>query len=587
MHFLLHKQFRTPWFVLINIILYLILHFGLKNQFSVIPLFAAITVGSYRLLADSVSSLLHGSFALDYVAILAIATGIYTNNYLVAAIIVLMMSGGNALEDYAKDKAKHSLTSLQNRIPNQVQVLNHARTPRSTAIEQVAVGSVILIRKGEVVPLDGILKSEQGELDESSLTGEANPVTKAQDDKILSGTVNLGEAITIKTTSSNQDSTYSHIVALVTQAETAKTPFVQLADQLSGVFTIITILIAYGAYTLSGDFERVLAVLVIATPCPLILATPIAMIGGMSAAADERIIFKKLAALEKLAKIKHLVLDKTGTITLGQPQLQKIEVLDRKLTEKEILAIVGGLEKNSLHPFAKAVLHHLEQEQITPKHLTEISEHLGQGISGELDGIIYRFTGKTLYRNQQAIAHFQFADELKADSHAILHKIHHQGIALTVLSGDSIERVRASLQQLPENISFLAGLSPIQKQEKITELQRRHGHVVMVGDGINDAPALAKADVGMVFSHQEHTAASQAADVVMLSGNFQGVWSAITIAKRTMMIAKQSMYVGLGLSMFGMLIASAGLLPPIAGAFGQELIDLAVIFNALRARQRA
>lgn len=348
MQLLLHKQFRTPWLVLISILIHLILHFWLSSPLSNYPLYLAIAVGSYRLLADSLRSLLEGSFALDYVAILAIATGVYTSNYLVAAIIVLMMSGGNALEEYAKDKAKHSLTALQNRIPNQVQVLDHAQTPQLTTIEQVTIGSLILIRKGEVVPLDGLLQNQQGELDESSLTGEANPVIKEQGDTILSGTVNIGEAITVKTTSSNQNSTYSHIVKLVTQAETAKTPFVQLADQLSAVFTIITILIAYGAYALSGDINRVLAVLVIATPCPLILATPIAMIGGMSAAADARIIFKKLSALEKLARIKQLVLDKTGTITLGQPQLQALNVLDQRLTEKEVLALVGGLEKNSL-----------------------------------------------------------------------------------------------------------------------------------------------------------------------------------------------------------------------------------------------
>lgn len=585
MSLLWQRQFLVPWLVFGGIILYLLAHFGLQLNYSNYLLYLVIAVGGYRLLSDSIRSLLTGSFALDYIAILAISAGIYTGNYLVAAIIVLMMSGGNALEEYAKDKAKHSLTALHDRLPNQVHVLDVRGQTQAQAINTVKPGSQILIRKGEVIPLDGELLSVAAEIDEASLTGEAEPVNKQSGDRLISGTVNLGEAIILLTTSSSDTSTYSHIVKLVEEAQGAKAPFVQLADQLSAGFTIVTLLIAYGAYLLSGDFERVLAVLVIATPCPLILATPIAMIGGMSAAADARIIFKKLAALEKLAQTKQLVLDKTGTITLGQPQLQNIEILTSELNQKQILRLVAGLERNSLHPLARAVLAKLQEQQLSPLTLTRVTESLGQGISGYAGSDHYRFTGQKLYRNRQLIARFTFADQLKSDSLQVIKQLQKHQIALHLLSGDSLARVQASLSQLPAGINFEANLSPTDKLAIIKQLQRQHQQVAMVGDGINDAPALAQADVGLVFAHQEHTAASQAADVVLLSGNFMGVWTALQIAWRTMRIAKQSMYLGVGLSILGMLVASFGYLPPLAGAFGQEIIDLAVIFNALRARK--
>ncbi len=579
--------------VLLSIATHLVVGFGLQLDWENWPLYLAIVIGGYRLLADSLQSLRRGSFALDYIAILAIATGVWTENYLVASVVVLMMTGGNALENYAQAKAKNSLTALRNRLPNQVQLLDKTGHTKATAIEKVVLGSLILLRKGEVVPLDGTLESASGRFDEASLTGEAYPVEKQTGDLVRSGTVNLGEAVSIRTTSTNLDSTYSHIVKLVQEAETAKTPFIQLADRLSGSFTLLTIVLASLTYFFSGDMNRVLAVLVIATPCPLILATPIALIGGMNAAARERIIFKKLAALEKLARVKQLVFDKTGTITFGQPLLEKVEIKASGWTRQQVLATLGALEKNSLHPFAKAVMTVLGQEKIKPKSATEVKEQLGVGLVGLVDGQEFQVKGSrnateaqiSLYQDKSEIATLTFRDEIKPDSLRVIAKLQALGLKLAVFTGDKLATAQALVAKLPGEIELRASLSPQDKQQGIVDMRQQGDAVAMIGDGINDAPALASADVGLVFSHQEHSAASEAADVVLLSGNFGGVLRVILIAKHTMKIAKQSIYVGLGLSMGGMILAAFGFLTPLAGAIGQEAIDLLVIFNALRARK--
>lgn len=588
---LLHNSFFAPSVVLICLLVYTTLRLlGIPASTIHSILWLGIAVGSWKLLRDTVESLLQKSFALDYIAILAILVGVATENYVVATIIVLMMAGGNALEEYAEHKAKKSLTALKNRIPNQAQVIDQAGKITTVAIEEIPIGSHIMIRKGEVVPLDGTLEKSQAIFDESSLTGEAYPVTKHYGTMVHSGTVNVGEVATIKTTVLSTDSTYNQIVELVKEAESAKTPFIQLADQLSIWFTLATLVLAGIAYFVSGNPERVLAVLVIATPCPLILATPIALIGGMNAAAQRRIIFKRLAALEVLARVKTVVFDKTGTITIGQPQIEKIDIIDPKLTDTQVLSLASGLEQNSLHPYAKVIVAMAQTKNCEPTVFQEISEHIGAGIQGVANNHTYQLSAHSahpesqvvLSKDQQPIAIFSFKDELKKSSIEVIKKMLAAGLRLAVFTGDTAKRAELLMSKLPPTIELAAHLSPVDKKKRLAKLQENGTIVAMVGDGINDAPALAAADVGIAFSHQEHTAASSAADIVLFGRDFSGVCDVIQISRQTMHIAKQSMYIGVGLSLLGMFLAAGGLLTPVLGAMGQEIIDVAVILNALR-----
>lgn len=549
-----------------------------------------IAVGSWQLIRDTYRALKEKNFALDYIAILAILTGLLTGNFLVAGVIVLMMSGGNTLEAYAQDRARRSLTSLSNRIPHEVVVIDNHNQHRTVALAEVSIGSLVLVRKGEVVPLDGILESESAVLDQSSLTGEPYPVNKDQGDQLRSGVVNVGDILHLKTTVTDRNSTYHKIVQLVEAAQQEKTPFLQLADALSGWFTLVTLALAGVAYLLSSDLNRVLAVLVIATPCPLILAAPVALIGGMNAAARERIIFKRLAALEILSRVKVMIFDKTGTLTFGVPELTSIESHSEEFSERELLALAAGLEHNSLHPFAKAILEAAAKRHIQATHFVSIAEKIGHGIKGEYRGKTYRLTRDPLNSEQivllesrRAIGYFQFTDQLKPASLKVLTYLQRQGLQLHLFTGDTSARAEQLLAYLPAGITVKAECSPEDKRRGIAALKKTGQLTAMVGDGINDAPAVALADVGMVFSHEEHTAASEAADVILLGGTFQGVLKAVLLSRHTLAIAKQSMYLGLGLSLAGMGLAVVGVLPPLAGAISQEIIDVAVILNALRA----
>ncbi len=584
-------DFRIPFTVLTCLLMYLVLLWlPVPVEVALFVLFTGIVIGSWRLVLDTLQALLKKSFALDYIAILAILVGLLTQNYFIAGVIVLMMSGGNALEDYAQQRAKKSLTALKNRIPNQAQVVDASGTASGVAIESVEVGSTILVRKGEVVPLDGQLVTEVGSFDESSLTGEPYPVSKEAGDVIRSGTLNVGESVQVVTTVLSTDSTYSRIVALVKEAENAQTPFTQLADKLSMVFTLFTLALGSAAYFVSGDPERVLAVLVIATPCPLILATPIALIGGMNAAAQRRIIMKRLASLEALSDVQTVVFDKTGTLTLGQPLLESIETQQKQYDEKQLLSLAAGLEKNSLHPYARAIVAEAQTRAVRPVVFAQVEEEIGLGIRGAKGEDTYQLASDanhdasqvTLTKNGKTIGVFRFADELKENSIGVVQHILDLGLRIWIFTGDTVGRAQQLLSRLPAGIELEADLSPEDKKGKGESLQKSGNTVVMIGDGINDAPALAVADVGVAFSHQEHTAASEAADVVLLGRDFSGVLDVLRISRRTMTIAKQSMYVGLGLSILGMILAVFGFLPPIAGAIGQEVIDVAVILNALR-----
>ncbi|MCX6023041.1 MAG: HAD-IC family P-type ATPase [Chloroflexi bacterium] len=312
--FALSETFRIPAVVLLGILVALALQAASFNQPAAAALLAVVVLGSYQLFYDTVVGLLQRRFALDFIAVLAILVSVGSGEFLVAAVIALMLSSGQALEAYGVAQAKKSLTGLIDRIPRHIVLWEGARAGRTESIAAVQIGQEVLVRRGEVIPLDGVLVSDAGLTDESSLTGEPYMIDKVRGDQIRSGTVNVGDAIVVKVIRREEDSTYHKIVKMVEEAQEEKAPLVRLADRYSVWFTGVTLVIAAFAYLISGDVNRILAVLVVATPCPLILATPIALMGGVNAAARKRIIVKKLSALEVLSRVRTIILDKTGTI---------------------------------------------------------------------------------------------------------------------------------------------------------------------------------------------------------------------------------------------------------------------------------
>lgn len=589
---LFSEHFRIPVICFIGILFYLILKVSGLLAWADIIIITVTILGSYQLIIESFQRLVKKRFAIDYIAILAISISLYTHEYLVAAILALMIATGRTLENYAASKAKQSLTKLIERIPDEVLLWEDGKSSKKAKIKDVSIGQEIFIRKGEVIPLDGILISPIGNTDESSLTGEPYFIDKVKGDVLRSGTLNIGDSIIIKVTKEEKDSTYNKIIELVKKAQAEQSPFVRIADRYSSFFTVITLAIAVFAYFFSNfDLSRVLAVLAIATPCPLIIATPIALLGGVNAAAKKRIIIKRLAALESLSRVDTVVFDKTGTITLGVPTLTNLELKTNQFSKEKILGIAEALERNSLHPLAKAVVIFAKEHKTPTLYATNVQEVIGQGISGVLDKQKFTLSkvkdqqGMTieLCLGHKRLAVFKFEDELKLDSKESFKKLQRMGLNLKIFTGDKNKAAKKVIEQINLDIEIKAQMSPQDKQQGIKDLQKAGKKVAMIGDGINDAPSLALADVGLVFSNEEQTAASEAADIVFLGGDFSLVLTSLLIAQKTIKIAKQSIFFGMGLSTVGMIFAGFGFIPPLYGAGLQEVIDVAVIINALRA----
>lgn len=588
----LFSHFQVPLIVLSGIIFYLILSSLRFSESAIAVGLLTTAIGSYRLFKDSFVSLLKKRLALDYVAILAIAVSLGTGEYLVSSILALMIASGRTLEEYGVSSAKNSLTKLIDRIPNSVSIWKNGEIVKTEIISNIKIGEEIIVRKGEVIGLDGILVSQTGLTDESSLTGEPYTLDKVKGDTIRSGTINIGNPIVLKVTKEAADSTYRKIIDMVKKAQGEKAPLVRLADKYSVIFTILTLIIAGFAFLFDKHIDSVLAVLVIATPCPLILATPIALLGGINAAAKKRIIIKKLSNIEVLSRIKAVIFDKTGTITLGMPKMASFEKLSPKYDELILLEIADALERNSLHPLAKAIVDYAKSKNIPPLHATHIKEVIGSGIEGIINNKKYSLMkikeegmAIGIWEGTELLAIFRFEDEIKKESKEILSFLKKMGLELFIFTGDKKANAEKILKEIGGNIVIKAECSPEDKKTGIEALKKEGKITAMVGDGVNDAPALAYADVGMVFANDELTAASEAADIVILGGDFSLVLEAFKIAKRTIGIALESIRWGIGLSIVGMIFASFGLIPPIAGAFLQEAIDVAVILNALRAKR--
>lgn len=545
---------------------------------------------------------------VDLIALLAMAGSLALGEFLAGAVIALMLAGGQALEAFAGARARRELSALAARAPREAHRYEEGRLT-SPPLDEVRPGDLLLVKPGEVVPVDGLVEDEAAVLDEAALTGESKPVERPAGELARSGTVNGGGPFKLRAIATAAESTYAGIVRLVREAEASKAPFVRLADRYALVFLPLTLALAGLAWALSGDPVRALAVLVVATPCPLILAAPAAILSGVSRAARRGVIVKGGAALEALARARVLLLDKTGTITTGMPTLSDLETFGGA-TAAEVLRLAASLDQVSQHVLAAAVVRAAREHGLPLSFPAAVTERPGQGIRGIVDGRrvalgklswvsphaspsadVQRVRRRTALEGSSSVfvavdgepaGVLILHDPVRPDCLHTLRTLRREGIARVVLvTGDHPEVAKMVGAGIGADL-VLAERSPEEKVEAVLA-ERSWGPTVMVGDGINDAPALAAADVGVAMGARGATASAEAADVVLTVDRLDRLGEALAIARRSRAIAVQSVAAGMGLSLAAMAVAAAGLLPPVAGALLQEAIDVAVIANALRA----
>ncbi len=549
---------------------------------------------------------------VDAVALVAIAGALALGEYLVASIIALMLSGGNALESTAGRRARRELTKLVERAPR-IAHLRRGETVTEVPVDDVHPGDVVLVRPGEVVPADGVVSAESAVIDESALTGEPLPVELHRGGTVRSGTANAGAAFDLRVTRPAAESAYAALVKLVREAERHRAPFVRLADRYAAIFLPVSLAVAGAAWVASGDAKRGLAVMVVATPCPLILAAPIALISGLSRAARAGVIVKGGTAIERLGEARTVLLDKTGTVTLGTPDVDRIVSLGA-LPELELLRLAASLDQLSAHTLAEALVHDAQRRGLELSFPTDSTERIGQGIEGAvnghrvavgssawLEGHGYPGAGaqaralddgddvgraKVLVGVDGELAGvIVMADHVRADAGDLVQQLRAAGIRhIALVTGDRREIAEEIGRQIGVDRVY-SEHSPDEKLDVVRAMREnpKLRPVIMVGDGINDAPALALADVGIAMGFAGATVSSETADAVIVVDRIDRVVEAVKIGRRSLYIARQSVLAGIGLSLAAMVAAAFGYLPPVYGALLQEAIDIAVILNALRA----
>jgi len=566
-----------------------------------LPLLAVLLTGGSLLLVELLKKALAREFGSDLLAGISIVTAVLLGEYLVGAIIVLMLSGGTALEQYATRKASSALGALARRIPRTA----HRHLPGGIVdvdANTIRIGEQFVIFPNEICPVDGVVAEGQGSMDEAYLTGEPFEIAKAPGSFVLSGAVNGPRALTITAIRLPVDSRYAQIIRVMEQTEGTRPRMRRLADRLGAWYTPVALGVAsLGA--LAGGWHRFLAVVVIATPCPLLIAIPVAIIGAISLCARNSIIIKNAAVLEEVSKCKAIIFDKTGTLTYGRPVLTAIDCAPG-LAEQEVLRLVAGLERYSKHPLAGATLAAAQERGLELPEVLRVSEKPGEGLLGTVGARAVEIVGREHLKRRDGrlpglppqapsglecivlidgtfAALLRFADEPRAESgRFVRHLQPRHGITrVMLLSGDRQSEV--------ENLARITGIretqankSPEEKVRIVAEETRKYG-TLFVGDGINDAPAMKAATVGVAFGPGSDITA-QAADAVILEPVIRKVDEFIHIGQRTRAIALQSAMGGMALSIFGMFAALLGYLPPLAGAIAQEIIDVAAVLNALR-----
>ena len=557
-------------------------------------------------LADTLAALWRGELGLDLVALVSIAGAVLLRESLAAAVIAAMYAGGRALEGYAERRAREEMSALLARAPRSA----NRYGPDGIApvpLAAVGAGDRLLVRPGDTVPVDGTLLCA-AVVDESTLTGESLPVTYAAGHAVASGCVNAGDAFDLLASGGEQDSTFAQIVRLVQAAQQSRAPAARLADRYALLFVPAALALAGLAWLLTGDPHRALAVVVVATPCPLILAVPVAIVCAMSRCAQRGVLVKHGGALEKLAQVKTLFFDKTGTLTSGKAQLIAMAAAQPE-QQDEMLRLAASLEQMSSHAIAQAVVRAAVARGLTLSVPEAVSEQPGAGLSGRVDGRDLRVGGKAYVLGGTALPGWsasmgarvgyeggagvyvavdgrlcgvlQMADEVRLDTPRAIRLLRACGVErIIMLTGDRRDVATTVGNSLGVD-TVMAEQSPAAKLAAIAGA-RHGGATMMVGDGINDAPALAAADIGVAMGAQGAAAAAESAQVVLLVDRLDRLAFAVRVAQRTRAIALQSVIAGMGLSFAAMLAAAFGYLPAVAGAIVQEVIDVAVILNALR-----
>ena len=554
-------------------------------------------------------SLRRGEPGVDIIAVLALVGALLVGEFLAGAVIAVMLATGRALEARASARACRELTALLSRAPQVAHRYERgAGAPRLTSpdVDDVRPGDLLLVKPGEVVPVDGLVERGVAVLDESALTGEPWPVERPAGDRVSSGVVNAGSPFDLRATTRAADSAYAGIVRLVRQAQASSAPFVRLANRYAALFLPVTLVMAGLAWAVSGDPVRAVAVLVVATPCPLLLAAPVAIVSGLSRAARRGIVVKGGGALEELAAGRTLLLDKTGTLTRGHPTLWTV-LAPGEVAESEVLRLAASLDQVSPHTLASAVVRAARERSLDLQLPDDVVEEHGRGVRGRVAGRAVA-VGRAEWaapetpgwvrrvRRQAALddaltvfvavdgrlaGALLFHDPVRPDAAQTLRRLRDAGLTRMVLvTGDRTD--------VAESVGAAMGIDTVLAErtpaEKVAAVRResRLAKTIMVGDGLNDAPALAAASIGVALGARGSTASSEAADVVLAVDRLDRLAEAIAIAHRARRIALQSVLVGMGLSLSCMAVAAAGWLPPTAGALLQELIDVAVILNALR-----
>ena len=579
----------------------LILEFGFHQNRLAFWLVAIVGgIMTVTMLIGMIETLRSGKYGVDILAITAIVATLLVGEYWASLMVLIMLTGGDSLEDYASHQASRELRSL---LDNSPQTAHRIKGEEITdlSVEEVEVGDLILVKPGELVPVDGRVVEGESFVDESSLTGESKPIEKKQNDELMSGSINGDAALRFKVTKAAKDSQYQTLVKLVKESEAKPAHFVRLADRYAVPFTIIAYVIGGVAWFVSKDPVRFAEVLVVASPCPLILAAPVALVAGMSRSSRNGIVVKTGTTIEKLANAKSIAFDKTGTLTEGKLSVEDIKDASDHFSKEELITYAASGEQESSHILARSLVAYAKERKIDLFPVTELEEITGQGIQAKVNGKNIRvgkasFAGSPIELtnehtavyvsiDNQYIGYITFTDIVRKESADTIKALNGLGIKKTImLTGDH--------QSIANQIAHEVGISEVHAEclpeEKINVLKTlndgdRPG--IMVGDGVNDAPALAVADVGIAMGAHGSTAASESADAVILKDDLSRVSEAVRLSQDTMRIARQSVLIGLVICIILMLIASTGVIPALLGAALQEVIDTVSILSALRARK--
>jgi len=601
-------QLKTPVIValaILGILSHVVLRFGLHStEFSYqIPLLVTLAIGGLPLLYDLLGKLWAREFGSDLLGGISIVTSFLLGEYLAGSIIVLMLSGGEALESYALRSASSVLSALAKRMPS-IAHLKRESEIVEVSLQEVKVDDTLVLYPHDICPVDGVVIEGRGVMDESYLTGEPFQITKTSGSAVISGAINGESVLTIRATKLAADSRYTKIMEVMRESEATRPQLRRLGDRLGALYTPLALAVAGAAWAFSGEAVRFLAVLVIATPCPLLIGIPVAIIGSISLCARRSIIVKSPVVLEQIAECRTAIFDKTGTLTYGEPTLTE-QLVAPTFDQKEVLSLVAGLEYYSKHPLARAVLAAAKAEGIEIPEATQVSEPPSQGLRGSISGLQVQITSRRKLLSQntateeqlppevgglecfvavdgQYAATLRFRDAPRAESRSFLDHLGpmHQFSRVMIISGDRDSEVR----YLADKVGISEIYSEQSPEEKlaIVREQTAAAKTLYLGDGINDAPAMMAATVGMAIGHNSDVTA-QAAGVVIMDNSLEKVDEFMHISRRMRAIALQSAIGGMALSLVGMAFAATGHLDPVSGAIGQEIIDVLAVLNALRA----